>query len=50
MKELGKVIAKTLCFMHQRIFRPNYIFNYDADILNFRAQILPLIAFNLNPF
>ena len=25
-----KTIARTLCFMHQSFFRPNYIFNYDA--------------------
>ena len=30
VKVLGKVIAKTLCFMHRCIFIPNYIFNNDA--------------------
>ena len=36
--------------MHQSIFRPIYIFNIDAYFLDFRAQIFPLIFFNLNPF
>ena len=50
MKELKKIIARTLCFMHQRIFRPIYIFNNYAYFLDFRAQKFPLIHFNLNPF
>ena len=50
MKELKKIIARTLCFMHQRIFRPIYIFNNYAYFLDFRAQIFPLIFLNLNPF
>ena len=36
--------------MHQRIFRPIYIFNNYAYFLDFRAQKFPLIFFNLNPF
>ena len=50
MKELKKVIARTHCFMHQSFFRPNYIFNNDAYLLDFRAQTIPLIFFNVNPF
>ena len=46
----NKIIARMLCFMHQSIFRPNYIFNSDAYFLDFRAQKFPLIFFNLNPF
>ena len=49
-KSWKKIIAKTLCFMHQRIFRPIYIFNNYAYFLDFRAQKFPLIFFNLNPF
>ena len=30
MKELEKIIARTHCFMHRSLFRPNYIFNNDA--------------------
>ena len=48
MKELKKIIARTLCFMHQRIFRPIYIFNNYAYFLDFRAQKFPLIFLNLN--
>ena len=36
--------------MHQRIFRPIYIFNNYAYFLDFRAQKFPLIFLNLNPF
>ena len=50
MKELEKIIAMTLCFMHQSVFRPIYIFNNDAYFLDFRAQKFPFIFFNLNPF
>ena len=50
MKELEKIIARTHCFMHQRFFRPNYIFNNDAYFLDFCAQKFPLIFFNVNPF
>ena len=50
VKELEKIIARTLCFMHQSFFRPNYIFNNDAYFLDFRAQKFPLICFNVNPF
>ena len=49
MKELEKIIARTLCFMHQSLFRPNYIFNNDAYFLDFRAQKFPLIFLNVNP-
>ena len=50
MKELKKIIARTLCFMLQRIFRPIYIFNNYAYFLDFRAQKFPLIFLNFNPF
>ena len=50
MKELEKIIARTLCFMHQNFFRPNYIFNNYAYFSDFRAQKFPLIFFNVNPF
>ena len=36
--------------MHQSFFRPNYIFNNDAYFFDFRAQKIPLIFFNVNPF
>ena len=36
--------------MHQRFFRPNYIFNNDANFLDFCAQKFPLIFFYVNPF
>ena len=36
--------------MHQRFFRPIYIFNNYAYFLDFRAQKFPLIFLNLNPF
>ena len=36
--------------MHQRFVRSNYIFNYNAYFLGFRAQKFPLIFFNANPF
>ena len=36
--------------MHQRFFRPNYIFNNDAYFLDFRAQKFPFILFDKNPF
>ena len=45
-----KIIARKLCFMHQGIFRPNYISKNDAYYLDFRTQKFPLISFNLNPF
>ena len=47
---LEKIIARTLCFMHQSGFRPIYIFNNDAYFLDFCAQKFPFIFFNLNPF
>ena len=50
MKELGKIIARTHCFMHQSFFRPNYIFNNNAYFLDFRAQKFSLNFFNVNPF
>ena len=37
-ESVGKIIARTLCYMHQGIFRPNYILNNDAYFLEFRAQ------------
>ena len=51
VKVLEKIFARTLCFIHQGIFRPNYILNNDAYFfLDFREQKFPLIFFNLNPF
>ena len=47
---MEKIIARTLRFMHQSFFRPNYIFKNDAYFLDFRAQKFPLIFFNVNPF
>ena len=44
-ESVGKIIARALCFMHQGIFRPIYIFNNDVYFLDF-----PLIFFNLNLF
>ena len=40
---LGKIIARTLCFMHQGIFKHNYIFNneiviVDAQKINFQCD------------
>ena len=40
-----KIIARTLYFMHQSVFRPIYIFNSDDYFLDFRAQKFPLIFF-----
>ena len=37
-ESVGKIIVRSLCFMHQGIFRPNYIFNYGALFLDFHAQ------------
>ena len=50
MKELEKIIARTLYFMHKSFFRPNYIFDNDAYFLDFRAQKFPLTFFNVNHF
>ena len=50
LKSWKKIIARTLCFMHQSVFRPIYIFNSNTYFLDFRAQNIPLIFFNLNPF
>ena len=36
--------------MHQGILSPYYIFNNEAYFLDFRAQKIPLILFNLNLF
>ena len=36
--------------MHERIFRPIYIFNNYAYFTDFRAQKFPLIFLILNPF
>ena len=36
--------------MHQKIFRPIYIFNNYAYFLDFRAQKFLFIFLNLNPF
>ena len=50
MKKLEKIIARTLCFMHQSIFRLIYIFNNDAYFLNVHAQKFPLIFFEFKSF
>ena len=42
-KNWKNIIVKMLCFMHQSIFRPIYIFNKDAYFSDFRAQKFPLI-------
>ena len=42
-ERVGKITARTLCLMHQSMFRPVYIFYNDAE--NYT-----LILFNLNPF
>ena len=47
---MERIIARTFRFMHQNIFRPNYIFNNDTYFLDFRAQKIPLFFFNLNLF
>ena len=49
-ERVEKIIARTLCFTHQRIFRPIYIFNNYAYFLDFRAKKFPLIFLHLNPF
>ena len=49
-ERVGKIISMMLCFMHQSIIRPIYIFNNDAYFLDFRAQKFALTFFNLNPF
>ena len=38
VKVLEKIIARTLGFMHQGIFGPNYIFNNNVYFLDFHAQ------------
>ena len=45
MKELEKIIARMLCFMHQSVFGPIYIFNNNAYFLDFRAQKNPFDIF-----
>ena len=49
-ERVEKKIARIPSFMHQKIFRPIYIFNNYAYFLDFRAQKFPLIFLNLNPF
>ena len=49
-KSWKKIIARTHCFVHRSLFRPNYIFNNDTNFLDFRAQKFPLICFNVSPF
>ena len=50
LKYWKKIIVRTLRFMHQGIFRPNYSFHNDAYFLDLRAQGFPLNFINLNPF
>ena len=45
MRELEKIIAWTLCFMHQSISRSIYIFYNDAYFLDFRAKKIPFDLF-----
>ena len=47
---LEKIIARILCFMHQGIFRPDYIFNNAAYFLDFQAQKFSLIFFQFKSF
>ena len=37
-ESVGKIIARTLCFMRQSIFRSIFSFNNDAYFMDFRAQ------------
>ena len=49
-ESVGKIIARTICFMHQGIFRPIYILLMMLIFsLLFRTKI-PFELFNLNPF
>ena len=50
MKELEKIIARTLCFMHQSIFRPIYIFNKDAYFFSFSRTKIPFDLFEFKSF
>ena len=50
VKEPEKIIARTLCFTRQSNLRPSYFFNNGAYVLDFCAQMYPLIFFNLDPF
>ena len=53
-ERVGKIIARTLSFMHQSIFRPIYIFNNDAYFFRFSRTKIPFdlffikILFNIN--
>ena len=49
-ERVGNIIARTLRFMHQCFFTPNYIFDNDAYFLDFCAENYPLILYDLNPF
>ena len=49
-ERVGKIFARTLCFVHQKIFRFKNIFNNDAYFLDFRTEKFPFIFCNLNPF
>ena len=41
----GKIIARALCFVHQGILIPNYIFNNDAYVLDFLRPKIPFDLF-----
>ena len=47
---VGKMIARTLYFMHQNIFRSYYIFNNDAFFFRFSRTKLPLIFLQFKLF
>ena len=50
VKELKKIIARTLCFMHQRIFRPIYIFDNYAYFFRFSRTKIPFDLFEFKSF
>ena len=50
VKELKKIIARTLCFMRRINLKPGYVLITMLIVLDFCAQNHPLILFNLNPF
>ena len=45
VKLLEKIIARTLCFMHQGIVRSNHIFNNDAYFFLFSRSKIPFDPF-----
>ena len=49
-ERVEKIIARTLCFMHQRIFRPIYIFNNYAFFFRFLCTKIPFDLFEFKSF